>query len=288
VKRLYPRALVLLAALLACVGSSSLPEAPPQQATPRPPPPRLPAPVTELPIIGELAGPTPVVLRGHVGVAQRQRLLGEAADVYADVSRRFLGASRARHRPVQLCVFESEAGYRRFVADVFGDGTYSTWGFYRADLRVAVANLSAGLGNLRHELVHPLVGDDFPGIPAWLNEGLGSLYGTAVLHDGHATFLVNYRLKPLHEAIRRGEAPGFRALVTSTADDVRGLHAAIYYATARYLLLYLERRGRLSEFYRTVRDERAPSERVLELLEGAADEDEFRAWAKGLSYSARR
>jgi hypothetical protein len=240
------------------------------------------AAVLQLPVIGQLDGPTPVVLRGHVSRGHTAALLGEARGVYADVSRRFLGSSNHLSRTVHVCIFEEDPAYRAFVREVFGEGHYSSLGFYRADARVAVVNLSRGIGNLRHELVHPLLADDFPGIPAWLNEGVGALYGTAYVESDRVTFLLNYRLRDLQNAIQQGTLPDFTGMTNSTGVEVRGEHAAIYYAMARYLLLYLERRGRLDAFYRDARDGEHDSAAMLRLLREAASYNAFVAWARKL------
>ena len=39
-----------------------------------------------------------------------------------------------------------------------------------------IMNIATGGGTLVHEIVHPYVEANFPGCPAWFNEGLGSLY----------------------------------------------------------------------------------------------------------------
>ena len=273
--------LLALVGLAACAGSS----APvPEGAVPVPasasPPAMLPA-VAALPIIGELSGPTPVVLRGHVEPARALVLLDQARSVHADVTRRFLAKSDRVSPPVQVCVFE-DASYFAFVREVFGAGPHSPLGFYRADARVVVVNLARGVGNLRHELVHPLLGDDFPGIPAWLNEGLGALYGSARVERTRVTFLVNYRLRDLQRSIRQGTLPDLAGLTGSTSREVHGEQAAVYYAMSRYLLLYLERRGRLEAVYRGAREVGGERQAVLALVTEAVDYDAFVEWARRL------
>src|SRR5262245_61578293 len=93
----------------------------------------------------------------------------------SDAGGRGAAPGRDKAAPVTLCLTGTTADYQAFTR-AFAD-VPSDLGFYRPDLRVGVANLGRGAGNLRHELVHPLVGDDYPEIPSWLNEGLGSLYG---------------------------------------------------------------------------------------------------------------
>lgn len=244
-----------------------------------------PDPVAGLPLLAELGdGPTPVRVRGRLPAKQAVAMVALARAVYADVNRRFVAPTRRRHLPVDLCLFASRRDYDAFTDQVFG-GAESELGFYDPGPRVAVVNLQYGAGNLRHELAHPLLGDDFAAIPAWINEGIGSLYGTAVAgRAGRFRFLVNYRLRDVQRAIRERSLPTLDQLVDSDDDDVRGDRAATYYGLSRYLLLYLEEHGQLERFYREVRDRGADPARQQALLERLVDYDRFVAWARRLRY----
>jgi len=236
--------------------------------------------IAALPVLAELrGGATPVIVRGELTPAQARAALREVRGVYDDVARRFIAAAAGRAAPpVTLCLFASDAAYERFVRRVFGV-VLSPLGFYRRDRRLAVANLARGVGNARHELVHPLLGDDFAAIPAWLNEGIAALYGSARIGVGGARFLVNYRLRDLHAALRRGALPSLDELAAAPADDFYGDRVATHYALARYLLLYLDRRGELEAFYREVRGAGGDVDRHRRLVAARVDERAFVAWA---------
>jgi hypothetical protein len=249
---------------------------------------RVRAAVEALPVIGAIdAGPTPVIVRGNLGPRRARAMVALARRIHADVGRRFVAERDAPAAPVTLCLFDAEAEYDA-VAAVFDGGSPSGWGFYRGDLRVAVANLAAGTGNLRHELVHPLVGDDFPDIPAWLNEGMGSLYGTARATRAGFEPQVNYRLRDLHRAIAAGTLPSFAELVASDHREVHGARAPTFYAMGRYLLLYLHRRGRLDATYAALRDAGGDPDAHLAILRAEIDEAAFVTWVRGLRYRSRR
>jgi len=128
--------------------------------------------------------------------------------------------------------------------------------------------------------VHPLIGDDFPGIPAWLNEGVASLYGSATLGKHGFTFLVNYRLRDLKRALANGTCPTLAELASSTPLDVHGDQAMTYYALSRYVLLYADRKGTLSQLYADLR--RTDRAKHPEVLARYVDETAFRRWAKQL------
>jgi hypothetical protein len=249
---------------------------------------RVGAAIEALPVLGEIdAGSTPIVVRGDLGPRRARAMVALVRRVKADVDRRFVAARATPAPAVTLCLFDDEAAYAAMVA-TFDDDDPSAWGFYRGDLRVAVANLAASTGNLRHELVHPLIGDDFPSIPAWLNEGMGALYGTAKpTRDGFEP-LVNYRLRDLQRAIADGTLPSFAELVGSDRADVYSERAPTFYAMGRYILLYLHRRGRLDAVYAALRDAGADPEAHLAILRGEIDEATFVRWVTGLRYRSRR
>ena len=101
-----------------------------------------------------------------------------------------------------------------------------------------------------HELVHPFIEQNFPGAPAWFNEGLGSLYEQAAEREGRIVGLTNWRLAGLQDALRNGSVPSFRTLTATTTQQFYGEDPGTNYAQARYLLYYLQERGLLSAFYR--------------------------------------
>jgi hypothetical protein len=236
----------------------------------------------------EEEGQTRIILRGVIGKKRARRMERLARAVQRDISRRFLtDKDKSGLPPVDLCLFASTRSYRAFVAEVFGEGyDVSDWGFYVPRRRLVVANIGASRGNLRHELTHALLDDDFPDIPAWLNEGLGSLYGSAVRTKKGFRFLVNYRLRHLRQALKAGLLPDLDELANSTRRDVYGLNSLAYYALSRYVLLYLDRRGELDEFIAKLRQGPLTPARQLEILKEYVDYDAFIDWTKKLRFPA--
>ena len=176
----------------------------------------------EFPQLGEVnGGRAHIVVRGEVSKAKQQEMVKLVGAIVADVEKRFTQKAKTRDPEVTLLLFANADRYRE-VAESYGP-LISDWGFYLPDKRVAIANVDASIGNLRHELVHPLIGDDYPDIPTWLNEGVASLYGSATLGKHGFTFLVNYRLRdcsahsPTARAPRSPSSP-HRPTPTSTAS----------------------------------------------------------------------
>jgi hypothetical protein len=155
-------------------------------------------------------------------------------------------------------------------------------GFYDPEVRVVVVNLGLSVGNLRHEMVHALVSDDDPEIPAWLNEGMGALYGNARQTADGFRFLVNYRLRHLRAARKAGTLPDLAALASSSPEDVYGARVLAFYAQARYLLLWLDQRGSLQTFLRELRAGPRDAARQRAILEKHVDYAAYLRWTDTL------
>lgn len=239
---------------------------------------RLRSVIQELPVIDRIEdGPTPVVIRGRVPRREAVRLVALARAIHADVTRRFVEPRDTPHPPVDLVLYTDDGEYQALALGYAR--VPAGQGFYRPDARVAAVNLSRGRGNLRHELVHPLIVDDFPTIPTWLNEGIASMYGGAHRIRGRFQFVANYRTRDLLTAIEDGLLPSRREVAFAGRTELYGADGAIYYAVSQHVVLYLQQRGRLEAYYRTVRTNPA--------LRGAAlasevDWRRFVRWARKL------
>jgi len=239
--------------------------------------------IAALPIIARLkGGNTDVILRGHMTKRQARRAIRLAKQVYRDFNRRLADSDRGEvtKRAVDLCLFRTTEGYWRTVEGIYGHRDFAEYGFYMGSDRLVLVNWAKSTNNIRHELAHPLIGDDFPNVPAWLNEGLASLYTSIAHKHGKVRFLDNYRLRRLKRAIRTRTVPSLHDLAHSTHENVHGRKQSLYYATGRYLLLYLERKGQLASFYRAMRSSDSTPDSQLELLERYVDHDKFVRWAR--------
>lgn len=153
---------------------------------------------------------------------------------------------------IEVWLFKNERTYRRGAKQRWGDDPDTPYGYYSAENGAIILNIGPGAGTLTHEVVHPFVEVDFPKAPAWLNEGLASLYERPTERNGHIWGLVNWRLPSLKREIRAGSLPPLATLLASTSDE---FYDAEYdsYAYARYLMLYLQDKGKLGAFYKQFR-----------------------------------
>ena len=180
-------------------------------------------------------------------------------------------------------VLKDAQSYRRNARALFGETPDTPYGFYLPARRAMVMNIKPGYGTLVHELVHPYVAKNCATCPAWLNEGLASLFERPRERDGHLVGLPNWRLPALRAALKAGEVPSFQALLSTTEeefyDDARGTN----YAQARYLCYWLQERGLLVKLVRGMQARGAddPSGyRLLTALVGPDMEQFERQWAK--------
>ena len=201
-----------------------------------------------------------------------------------------LAAARALHamyfdrepdEPVLILLFETAGPYKRLAKKWFGDDEVPHFGFYRRRDNVMLMNVGTGTGTLVHELVHALIQPDFPDVPDWFNEGLGSLFEQCSIGRDHQTItgLPNWRLPALKQAIRRNELRPLRELIEDERFyDPR--HVGMNYAQARYLLMYLQEKDLLTEYYARFRAGAADDPTGLKTLEAVAAPDGLEALEK--------
>jgi len=188
---------------------------------------------------------------------------------------------------IEVYLFRNETTYRRGAKQLFGDDPDTPYGYYSSEHDAIIMNLGPGAGTLSHELVHPYMEANFPGVPAWFNEGLASLYERPSERDGHIVGLPNWRLPELKREIRAKTLPDLATLLSTTDDE---FYKADYdaYAFARYLVYYLQEHGELHDFYEAFRadtDDRT-GKAALEATLGedlATFEPKWRAWVLEIS-----
>jgi hypothetical protein len=180
------------------------------------------------------------------------RLARRALDAY--FKDRF---STSPSRAVTAYIFPAKAPYDAFCEAHFHEPCESKFGFYQPAASEIVVNAAFGISTLTHELVHPIVRNDFPGVPQWLNEGLASLFEMPVFpRAGEIHGAKNWRLPRLRAAlgsqVKRTKA-GLDALFAMSDDD---FHAdeELHHAMARYACQWLDERGHLWPFYHAWRD----------------------------------
>ncbi len=164
---------------------------------------------------------------------------------------------------LDIWLFKDETSYRKHTKQVFNHTPSTPYGYFSHADKALVMDIHTGGGTLVHEIVHPFVAANFPECPAWLNEGLGSLYEqSGTDQDGQIIGLTNWRLTGgwppnarggLQKAIRQKQVPSFGTLCSTTDDEFYRQDRGTNYAHARYLCYYLQEHGLLRKFYHRFR-----------------------------------
>lgn len=156
-----------------------------------------------------------------------------------------------------IWLFGTAASYEEAVRRNFHDSPDTPYGFYSSEYNALVMNIATGGGTLVHEIVHPFVEANVPDCPAWINEGLGSLFEQSGERNGHIIGLTNWRLAGLQRAIKRGVVPSFQTLTHTTNRQFYGEDPGTNYSQSRYLFYYLQERGQLLDFWKMYLVDRA-------------------------------
>ena len=151
---------------------------------------------------------------------------------------------------LDIWLFKDKTSYDENTLTLFNEAPDTPFGFYSDRHKALIMNIATGGGTLVHEIVHPFMASNIPQCPAWLNEGLGSLYEQCEEKDGHIHGLTNWRLAGLQEAITAQTMPSIEKLVKTTTAEFYGKGSGVHYAEARYLCYYLQEKNLLAKFYR--------------------------------------
>ncbi|HLQ36230.1 MAG TPA: hypothetical protein VK348_00410 [Planctomycetota bacterium] len=179
---------------------------------------------------------------------------------------------------LDIWLFDGDASYRRYSKQVFGDEPDTPYGYYSSRHGALIMNIATGGGTLVHEIVHPFVAANFPGCPAWLNEGLGSLYEQSAERDGRIVGLTNWRLDGLQAAIRERRTMAIAELLATSDAEFYGAGSGLHYAEARYLLYWLQEHGQLQRFWQAFGSTRTTDPTGLLALQQSLGTDDLAAF----------
>jgi len=154
---------------------------------------------------------------------------------------------------LDIYLFFGRKSYRENARRLTGERPGTPYGFYMSHLGALIMNISTGGGTLAHEIVHPFVEANFPGCPAWFNEGLGSLYEHVGWPKGKIRGYLNWRLPGLQQTIARRRLPSFATLMALGQRDFYESDPGSNYGQSRYLLYYLQEKGLLRSYYHRFR-----------------------------------
>jgi hypothetical protein len=224
--------------------------------------------------------------------------------------RRFAKAPSA---PVYVLLFSTFDAFDRWSREHYGVPGADNLGTYRRDTREIAVDLSAGeraFPTMAHEMVHPIVEEDFPHAPTWLDECVATVFESprwvgddlrGAKWSRRYALITRTLASPTEAPSVRFDGffgmsdPGFRGIdpavgADATLRDPKLLAAAkarglLHYSIARYACLWLDDQDppELTPFYEAWRDGfasdptgRAAFERVV----GAPPEAVQARWAE--------
>jgi hypothetical protein len=87
----------------------------------------------------------------------------------------------------EVWILKDKQTYEKYSKELFATSPETPYGYYLSGRRALVMNIKPGYGTLTHELVHPFMDHAWENVPAWLNEGLASLFERPLEKNGHLT-----------------------------------------------------------------------------------------------------
>jgi len=155
-----------------------------------------------------------------------------------------------------IFLFEDYDSYKNFSINTFNmdEKDLSPYGFYKISKNVIVIRYVSWKGSLSHEITHALIQNDFPDIPSWFNEGLAALHEKSTYKNGTLVGDFSWRILSIRRAFNENTYTGLEELMTTNDDELYGKKTSFYYAQSRYLLMMLQQKGLLKDYYIYFRD----------------------------------
>ena len=229
----------------------------------------------------------PWLIATDVDRDESDRLVSSTISYYAASIQRQLFTRTVMTRPVKVLLFKDADSYVQWNQKLFSEKPTTPYGYFSRQKHAMVMNIGTGGGTLVHEMVHAMAEADFPNIPAWLNEGLGSLYEACSRDSsGKVIGVTNWRLKGLLADLEKGTAVHYKDVIGIADSDFYGKRSGANYASMRYLMQWLQEQGKLETFYTRIRDAKdaTPQASLRAVFDDKLTIDEIEekvyAWAK--------
>ncbi|MCU0722890.1 MAG: hypothetical protein MUC63_04635, partial [Planctomycetes bacterium] len=159
-----------------------------------------------------LKGRFPFAVGGDLPAARFERFFrGTIGDAYQAFYAQFFKVRP--DRVLRVYLFADRASYEGNVRRIWGEEPISPYGYYSPSGRSLIMNIGTGGGTLVHEMVHALMAFDFPNVPTWFSEGMGSLFEQCTIEHGVILGLENWRLPILKKGIREKRTLPLRRLM---------------------------------------------------------------------------
>ena len=229
------------------------------------------------------------VIASNLSEAETEKILTQTIDRAVDCFYNDYFAAKPTEATT-IFLFKDDKTYRYWAKTLYDDDDLSKYGYYKPSEKTMLMNINTGTGTLVHEMTHALARYDFPDIPSWFNEGLGSLYERCSLNNKTILGYVNWRLPALQDAIADKSYTSIERLMKTNWDEFYGNGSDVNYAQARYLCMYLQEQGLLKDYYKHFRDTYNDDNTGIKQIEKITGKSvseldaEYVAWVKTLKY----
>ena len=189
----------------------------------------------------------PYVISGNLSQTELEHWKSRVQRTQAAVKKMYF--KRDPSEVVQIWLFKDEGSFLQYNKALWNASPGTSFGYYLPKQKRMMMNIASGGGTLTHELVHPYIEANFPQSPLWFNEGLASLYEQSYYKGGKVYGAPNWRLRGLQAVLRADSMPSLMTMMKTNRSQFLGGNREVYYAQARYLMLYLQSRGLLERYY---------------------------------------
>ncbi len=150
-----------------------------------------------------------------------------------------------------IIIFKDFDRYKQFVLSNYDipENDVSPYGFYKISKNVIVIRYVSWKGSLMHEITHRFLRSDFPDIPSWFDEGFAAFHEKSSFKNGVLQGEFSWRIISIRRAFDENKYTGLKTLMGTNDEELYGKRSTFYYAQARYLLMYLQERGLLDDYY---------------------------------------
>ncbi|MCC7158631.1 MAG: hypothetical protein IT281_03745 [Ignavibacteria bacterium] len=155
-----------------------------------------------------------------------------------------------------IFLFSDFEKYKTFVLSNFNieESDISPYGFFKISKNTIAIRYVNWKGSISHEVTHKFTKRDFPDMPSWFDEGFASLNEKSTFRNGVLIGDFSFRIIPLRRALKENTYTGLETLMQTDDNELYGKRSSFYYAQSRYLLMYLQQKGLLVDFYKHFRD----------------------------------
>lgn len=129
----------------------------------------------------------------------------------------------------------------------------SLYGFYKISMNTIAVRYLSWKGSLSHEVTHAMIQPDFPEVPSWFNEGMAALHEYGKFINGKLITSFSWRIISLRQAFKENSYIPLRTLMETNDEEFYSERPSYHYAQSCYLLMYLQDKGLLVEYYKLFR-----------------------------------